>query len=213
MRSPKKPVSRWADLFDGRAADDRHANACVNYLGDPSPIYASGYLDAARWLATHVCESHQDQDRLVYPILFALRHYLELSFKYAIWLARVYQQEGATWPADGHRLAWMWNTLKTEYARVYERLPDDATGRIYVQRIDECVKAISEVDPNGEDFRYAYRKDLTRAMESKRHVSLSLLLSELDPLDEAVSGLTYMLGEAADYAAEARSEMRSNYEA
>jgi hypothetical protein len=208
--SAAKPTSRWPSLFDGRASMNLHTNACVNYGTDPTPAYAEGYLRSARLLATHICETERDQDLLVYPILFALRHYLELSFKNMIWLARVYQKDRATWPMGSHKLASLWDDVRREYAQVYDRLPQDETGVAYLRRIDECVQAVAAVDPMGEDFRYGYRRDMTRTMGGKTIVSIEVLRGELDALDEAVGGLTFMLGQVADYACDARAEMRAN---
>jgi hypothetical protein len=60
--------------------EDWEANACVgSTVADW--IYFTGFWRAAQRLAEHVCDTGNDQDFLIYPVVYLYRHHIELILK------------------------------------------------------------------------------------------------------------------------------------
>ena len=75
------PPPRREDVLFRSDEENLSANACVNWVGSPEELYSEGYLMAARSLAQQVCTTHDDQDFLVYPVVYLYRHHIELLLK------------------------------------------------------------------------------------------------------------------------------------
>ena len=80
MSEQELPPPRKGDRLFRDDLSDYHNNACLSLGGDPFP-YAEGYRRAAEILVHYVNDNGQDQDFLVFPILFLYRHHLELAMK------------------------------------------------------------------------------------------------------------------------------------
>jgi hypothetical protein len=65
-------------IFSG---DHWKFNACLNFSHDMGYGYVEGYKKAAEILISYIETKMNDQDILVYPIVFMYRHYLELLLK------------------------------------------------------------------------------------------------------------------------------------
>src|SRR5579864_2943647 len=76
------PPPRKGDVLFGLDREGRRpANACLNFTAPANYAYTEGYRIAARSLAKQVCETGEDRDLLIFPIIYLYRHHLELRFK------------------------------------------------------------------------------------------------------------------------------------
>ena len=58
---------------------DRHNNACLGWLPDPTEAYILGFKSAADRLIKSLAEDRSLLDATIYPVVFLYRQYIELS--------------------------------------------------------------------------------------------------------------------------------------
>ena len=117
------PPPRKGDLLFRDDLPDWHNNACLNVTwGDDQIGYTEGYRRGARLLVEHVVENAQDQDYLVYPIIFLYRHHIELALKGIIRRAPFLIDRQLTDTEKKHlgkhRLNLLWADLKPMLAEI-----------------------------------------------------------------------------------------------
>lgn len=99
--------------------EDWYLNSCLHFLSDDLGLFITGYKEAADRLVKSIMEDRNDQDSLVYPILFLYRHYLELSLKRLIREGNRLLDNPSPWgdigfPTDArsHNLLSLWDECK-----------------------------------------------------------------------------------------------------
>lgn len=105
----------------------------------------SGYILAAKTMIKASLDNPlTDGYHLVYPILYSLRHYMELELKY------YYTQFKGKWPkGKGHKLNEEWY----EEIRInYERL----IGLSVPSQIIDYIDLFNNIDPKGDYFKYEF---------------------------------------------------------
>jgi hypothetical protein len=191
---------------------------CLNWGGDLA-LYAAGFREGAQVLLKTLRESGHGQDGLVYPIVYNLRHAVELTLKQVIRCGRRLVDEAGDFP-DGHRLNNLWNTCKPILKQVWPN--EEATYR----KVETTITALCAIDPEGEGFRYpvsAKKKNGVRSPALDKdlmYLDLDALVADvievLDLLDGADSGIDAYLDLKADMLEEHRAiehEMRAEFEA
>lgn len=127
---------------------DWHNNACLNFSSDMSFGYIDGYKLAADLLISNVIETANNQDTLVYPIIFLYRQHIELLLKNIILHGRILQEETPNFPTH-HNLMNLWNTVK---GIINFALKKNNTKEII--QITNLLVEFSEIDPQSMAFRY-----------------------------------------------------------
>lgn len=142
-------------------------SACVNF-GHDLHLYAAGFREGAEALLTAVRANRHGQDFLVYPIVYNLRHAVELLLKQVIRASRNLLDEAGDFP-DSHKLDDLWNTCKPLLKRIW---PDDPA----YSTVESTVERLVELDPEGETFRYP----VTKKQQGTRQPTLNPELHQLD---------------------------------
>jgi hypothetical protein len=184
---------------------------CLNFGGDLH-LYASGYREGAEALLEVVRSTGHSQDVLVYPIVYSLRHSVELLLKQVIRASRLLLDEQGDFP-DGHRLNVLWNTCKPLLQRVWADDPAYAT-------VETAIMRLCEIDPEGEAFRYPIgtkKEGRVPTLDSDLvYLDLGGLVRDVieatNLLDGADTGIDYHM-EAKYDMLEIEREMRAEYEA
>ena len=195
--------------------DPQTAERDIAYLavGADLDVYAAGFREGAEALLEVIRDGGYDRDSLVYPILYNLRHAVELSLKKVIWSARRLMDEPGDFP-DGHRLDWLWNTCEPILRRVF---PQDQSYATMARTVDQ----LCQLDPAGEGFRYplSSKEAGTRSptLDPKlRQLDLGALFSDVVRIVELLDGADFGMDFFMDAKAEMRQierEMRAEYEA
>jgi len=179
--------------------------ACLNYGGDLY-LYAAGFREGAEALLDVVRRTGCRQDMLVYPIVYSLRHSVELLLKQVIRAGRCLVDEPGDFP-DGHRLNSLWDTCKPILKLIWSNDPAYAT-------VESAIDRLCHLDPEGEAFRYP----MGRKRQGLRAPTLAQDLHRLD-LGSLVADVVEVIGllEGADmgidYYLEAKSDMQAEFEA
>lgn len=139
-------------LFHGLQTEASQFNACVGTNGGPYDLfdYSKGYFEATRFILERMKERPGDfiVDLLVYPACYSLRHAVELFVKYLIVeLSRA--TGGKQKYESNHSIVDNWR-LAADLIGV-ARMPHKEADLAFTAHM---IEAISEVDPNGQIFRY-----------------------------------------------------------
>jgi hypothetical protein len=140
--------------------------ACVNFGGDLG-LYSQGFQDGAAQLFAAI-KDRQPQDLLVYPLVYCLRHSVELSLKQVIRAGRNFADEASDFP-DSHSLEHLWDVCGPLLRTIW---PTDPS----YEQILATVKALAAIDPLGEGFRYP----VTTKRKGTRGKTLAPKLRRLD---------------------------------
>lgn len=178
---------------------------CLN-TGYGLDVYAWGFEEAGEALTELVTSGQAAQDMLVYPVVFNLRHAVELMLKHVIQEARRLLDDPVDFP-DGHRLDHLWNTCKPLLKRIWRQ---DPAFRV----VERVVIQLCVIDPDGESFRYPVGPKKKRQNGQRqatvdpnlRYLDLRALHDDvaeaLSYLDGADTGISVYLERRADMAAE-----------
>lgn len=141
-------------------AEPTWANACVGDNGNPSYVeYAKGFSVSANILLKCVLErdSEATADELIYPICFNMRHSVELRLKGAVQeLLSLSNKRNKhlTFDLSGsHDIENIWSFFKTNAVSLDQRFNET------IEKVDQTILDIAQVDATGQTFRYPIDKD------------------------------------------------------
>src|SRR6478609_5485267 len=137
-------------LFRGNFPDWQN-NACTNKPSSYS--YAEGYKIAAQRLIKHVVETGEDQDFLVYPIIFLYRHHIELLLKSILEQLPYLLDKKLKTNHCSHNLAELWNDLKSLIGEVSEACGWENLSLNAIEGIDCYICQPTHADPKSFTFR------------------------------------------------------------
>lgn len=135
-----------------------HIIAVVDTNRGDKGAYVLGFLDAAHHLASQLEAREVSPDIVIYGALYLYRHGLELGLK-ALLGTYHYELEREDKAFEGHDLNELWKVLKPYlelddpdplvFAEYHRHFQNDA-----IEYIEECVKVIHGIDPDGQRIRY-----------------------------------------------------------
>ena len=115
--------------------------------------YATSYGYAAKLLIDSILNEEQDgKDFLIYPVVFLVRHYVELRLKELIQGLNYCTSQNYEFPVH-HRIDNIWGEFKCQYRQIGEKDDDDA-----FKSMDQLIKELSGSDPISMHFRYPVDK-------------------------------------------------------
>ena len=156
------------DLF---AAGNDHTNACLNSTPFVDYGYIEGYRLGADLLVDHVGSLNRNHDLLVFPVVFLLRHHLELQLKSIVRDGRRLFDIDAE-NATGHSLRKLWRIARALMVKVDDSYP--STEPEYA-KIQDLVEQFSEVDNQSTSFRYPRDLDGKPSLPGLEHINLTQL--------------------------------------
>lgn len=166
-----------------RVGDPAWGNACVGENGDPGYAeYAKGFSVAANVLLEKVISQSNDVwiDDVIYPICFNMRHSVELRIKHAYEIvAKIAVLKKIKTPEykSNHDIRSLWEGFK-EYA-----ISIDKNYKDIIIKLNQTILDISEVDPNGETFRYPKDKSSNKHLVDVGSISCHVLFHKFKELE------------------------------
>ncbi|MCQ2005854.1 hypothetical protein [Rhizobium sp. NRK18] len=110
--------------------------------------YSSIYSHAVDVMAQRVISGHWYDKNLIIPLLYVVRHSIELSLKYAISHVAAYTSLPTN--TQGHNLLVLFDHLQKQYMQA-TGLPTDDEWTAFCRKL---IIHIAEFDPGGDRFRY-----------------------------------------------------------
>ncbi|MCI0350388.1 MAG: hypothetical protein L0Z53_13265, partial [Acidobacteriales bacterium] len=106
-------MSNWPKPGDSLLAigDDLEKIALAGTSGYPFLDYAVAYKRAADVCVESVEQQTERADRMIYPVAFLYRHYIELMLKGIIQIGRVLDRKPPDFPQH-HRIAELWQECR-----------------------------------------------------------------------------------------------------
>lgn len=145
-------------------------NACVgNNGGATDRIYAEGYKDAVEILLNAVFNEGYFLDRMVYPIFYNARHYVELSLKTTVQtlqeIYKVKKHSVQVTGMKGHSLRILMREVKR--LSVIEPVYKDV-----IAELEKYVLNFCEIDDSAETFRFSKSHDGKVHLENQDCINL-----------------------------------------
>jgi len=157
-------------------------NACLGYQYDENGARIEGFKKAADILVNQVANHGTGQDHLVYPIAALYRHHLELLLKDIIQLGAHLQDKNVT--PMGHKLPPLLNKAKSILNEIW---PDENSETEFFH-IERIISELSELDPDGQNFRYGRRADGKNPLQEVDVINLESLAIAVGKVSAYLSG-------------------------
>ncbi len=168
------------DLFNGEG--HRWEFACLNFTPYQWDLYADGYKRAADLLVEHVKHTGEDQDTLVYPIVFSYRQYLELRLKELIIGGSRLLGIPDEFP-NTHNINKLWRLCRIILEKVWPEGPCEA-----LCTVEECIDQFSKKDPWSTAFRYPTDVHGDPSLPGLREIDLANLSTVMDKISSLLEG-------------------------
>ncbi|EAU5647497.1 hypothetical protein EF982_19700, partial [Salmonella enterica] len=182
--------------------DSDGLNACVG--GDNIHdfySYAEGYFNAANYLCDKVISERLtgDLDIVIFPILYSVRHGIELALKSHLSNLRDCGINITDGDIHGHDIDTLWSCLK-------EKTPRAPIFIEIISSIDHLITEIAQLDPTAQEFRYPVRKDNNQIIPDRKVINYLALQSSIT---ELTSQLKCFLNASECYVEEHKTETRT----
>jgi hypothetical protein len=164
--------------------------------------YAEGYFNAANYLCDKVISERLigDLDVVIFPILYSVRHGIELALKSHLSNLRDCGINITDGDIHGHDIDILWGYLK-------KKTPMTPIFIEIISSIDPLIIEIAQLDPTAQEFRYPIRTDNNQTIPDRKLINYLALQSIITKL---TSQLKYFLNESECYIVEHRTEIRTN---
>jgi hypothetical protein len=180
-----------------QAGRNLRANACVGLNGGRYGFaeYGLGYFLAARTVCEDVAKGGELMDLKIYPAVFLVRHGLELFLKEFITAIPPLFSERVTLKPV-HTLNALWAQLKPHIKK--NRNYFDRTKEA-IPYIEDCIRAIEELDLHSMAFRYPVDKQWNAHVEGKAiHINYEVLAEMAEKLNDIFDYWSIVVSELND---------------
>jgi hypothetical protein len=169
-------------IEEGKASDLAWLHKMFQELGS----YADGYQAGALTLLNTALSKELPRnvrEELTYPIVFLMRHYIELRLKDLI-KGLDYCIHHQDYFPNHHRIDSLWDDFKKKYSEIKEKINDDR-----FESMNELIKEFSFFDPISMSFRYPVDKagNKTQKLEFINFVNLKEVFVRMCFLFDGVS--------------------------
>lgn len=162
--------------------------ACVGTNdGISEELFPEGYETAIDMLFKEVFnKGFFEEDLLVYPLCFLIRHYLELELKILITSLEKFLKKNPS-KLYTHSLSKLLSILNS-YLPIYNTLP------VNMQNFEKLINDFDKIDDNGETFRYKKDHNGNNNLDGKvDHINISSLYKVFQKALLEINGLKIQL--------------------
>jgi len=165
-------------------------NACVGFNGIYDiEAYALGYLESVQILIESTIKGKATLDAIVYPILYSARHFIELTLKHQLsiltYINQIVDSRFSYRIIAQHNISWFWNEFK-KLSKIDNRyIP-------LIQESNEFIDDFSEIDDNGETFRYPYSTDNNKHLGQLYCIDIIDFYSRFQLLSEKLNEIGFL---------------------
>jgi len=173
---------------------------------DSWSIYADGFRRAAELLIANV-KSTYERNTVIFPILALYRQYVELTLKEIIAYGQYLDTHDVR--QGGHDLKNLWTAAKSYIRKHYQGFE-----KTQLDRIEQVVCELHELDPTSEATRYPFVKSKVAPGGQAPSVSYDMDPINLDMLAEKIRELGDMLHDVTNFLSvcqDLEAEFRADY--
>lgn len=159
-------------------------NALIGDQGDPEN-YVDGYIEAALELTEAVLVKRQfaKRDTLILPILYNIRHGVELTLKFLITNLQALGVDITPRSRD--------HNITEDYGLLVATNVGDEMLRSLISDLAPYVRSLAAIDDDGQMLRYAETQDGKRSLAGRNHANLLLVHTSVKELAGLLSRLRY----------------------
>jgi len=191
------------ELF--KADTDGYHNAVLNCWGDSLESYIAGYKRAADLLVGYIKDSHNDQDILVFPIVFLYRQYVELRLKDIIKNGN-HLLDNQLGYSKSHNLLKLWESCRKIIEKLWPKgTPED------LDAVEECIMQFSEEDPESTAFRYPTNKKGEASLPNRLYINLRNVSDVITKVSGLLDGTSYAIAHYLDYKKDEEAEYNNEF--
>lgn len=149
-------------MFAGNGSYDKTAFVGPNRVD--WMLMAGGYIRSAELAVIH-CD-RIDRNLVIYPVVFQVRHAIELSLKHLLFAATALYDEPPI-RSNHHRLLDLWRAVRPLIER---RWPESTGNELTV--VEAMIRELNSADQNAENYRYPVCRNGTSVMKEDRAIDL-----------------------------------------
>ncbi len=163
--------------------NDGEWNACIGKQSDELN-YVEGYLQSAQLLVDTLIKDELlgQRDKLVLPILYNVRHGLELALKFVLDELVKLDLARPRKLADSHNLVAYWRHLDGEQI-------GDRQTRSLIAELRPYVESLSKIDEDGQRLRYFMSRSGEQSLGDQAVANLRLIQASVQALRNIVDKL------------------------
>lgn len=141
---------RWPNIGDKLFSQSQPAYGAflAHHTGERLHHLTEGYKLAADLLVDQAEAEAWRRQKLVYPIIFCYRHFLELTLKAMLEEYGSMGNIASNW--SHHRLEDLWRDFRT----LLRHLGADQPEEQGTEAVEQCIAEFAKIDPFSETFRY-----------------------------------------------------------
>lgn len=137
----------------------------IGYTPQKNASYAVQYQEAFEFLFNNRKNAKKESKLIDLPLLYLLRHYIELSFKYNVEYFKDYSEKTdyLTKLKDTHKIDSLYIAFKLHFDESFKKVTIDIELRTqingYFSELKKLVDILSKLDNDGVSFRYSDDKN------------------------------------------------------
>ncbi len=176
------------------AGPESHYNACIIHGPERWSSYVTGYHRAIEVLIRHMCEYSPDLDTMIYPLVYLVRHAIELRMK-ALLLSCQYVLGRKRQVPITHDISRLWRQLKPALKEIYP----DYDHVVLADSVDGLIDELTRADPKSVAFRYPEDADRRGSIDTNiRHINLRTVFESYMKTVDALDAVHTAVGCAED---------------
>lgn len=168
------------------ATDDWEYNSRISRFDNEWILYGEGYRLAIELLEKHVLEiDRTDQDFLIYPYCFMIRHYIEIRLKEVITEGAKFLGTTSNVVKNGHDLIRSWDASEQTLQRVYPGQYQAPPSEYY-----NLIKELNDMDKGADGFRFPFTRSGDRTLKETNVINFKHLSKEFLAVKHYLDGIT-----------------------
>lgn len=149
-------------------------------------FYGEGYLKASELIEKQILEiNSSDQDFLIYPYCYLIRHYIEIRLKEIIDEGNKVDETLIDPTKGGHDLAILWNKsqkkLESVWKHDYREAPKD---------VSDFICELHSIDVKSDSFRYPIDKNGRDTLGKINEINFKELAQAFQNIKNYLEGIT-----------------------
>ncbi len=178
--------------------------SCLHKTFQDFGSYADSYQKGALNLIDAALSNKKLKDYHIYPIVFLIRHYLELRLKELIQGLNYCNEQNKNFPSH-HNIKLLWSEFKKAYSSVGENTNNES-----FKIIDELIDEICNVDPISMAFRYPMDKTGTK-IQKLEFINLTNLKEVFIRICFVFDGIAIQISQCVEITEDMMREVYENY--
>ena len=169
-------------------------NSRICKYGNKWSTYAEGYQIASELIEKQICKmDRSNQDFLIYPYCYLIRHFIEIKLKEIIFEANNAINNPVN-PSKGmHDLSTLWKMSQETLNEVWQDSFEVAPKEVF-----DFINELHSIDLISDNFRYPINKEERETLSNIDEINFKKLATAFRAVKQYLNGITDVLEVAKD---------------